>query len=80
MTTPTKSDGSTASYYELPEGSTELQHLISHRNMNMCIGSIFKLCYNYALSGHKDMKTIKEILFYAEHEISRIENMQQMQD
>ena len=28
------SDGSTASYYELPEGASELQHLISHKDMN----------------------------------------------
>lgn len=30
----TQSDGSTASYYELPTNATELQHLISHRDMN----------------------------------------------
>lgn len=28
-----RSDGSTASYYELPEGATQLQHLISARDM-----------------------------------------------
>ena len=28
------SDGSTASYYELPNNATELQHLISYKNMN----------------------------------------------
>ena len=39
-----KSDGSTASYYELPEGATELQHLISHRDMNAQIGEIFRAC------------------------------------
>ena len=32
------SDGSTANYYELPEGATELQHLISYKNMNAQIG------------------------------------------
>lgn len=30
----TTSDGSTASYYELPAGCTELQDLISYRNLN----------------------------------------------
>lgn len=35
------SDGSTASYYRLPSGVTELQHLISHRDMNAQIGEIF---------------------------------------
>ena len=38
---PVKSDGSTASYYELPEGATELQHLISYRVMNAQNGEIF---------------------------------------
>ena len=41
----TQSDGSTASYYELPDGATELQHLISHRDMNAQIGEIFRACY-----------------------------------
>ena len=29
-----RSDGSTASYYQLPKGASELQHLISYRDMN----------------------------------------------
>ena len=37
----TTSDGSTASYYELPPGAKELQDLISHRNMNAQDGEIF---------------------------------------
>jgi hypothetical protein len=39
------SDGSTASYYQLPAGATELQQLISHRDMNAQIGEIFRACY-----------------------------------
>ena len=38
----TQSDGSTASYYELPENATELQELISAKNMNAQIGEIFR--------------------------------------
>ena len=42
-----QSDGSTASYYELQEGATELQELISAKNMNAQIGEIFRACYRY---------------------------------
>jgi hypothetical protein len=74
--TPTKSDGSTASYYELPEGSTELQHLISHRNMNAQIGEVFRACYRYGLVEHSEMlRDAKKIRFYAQAEIERLEKL-----
>jgi len=73
---PTKSDGSTASYYELPEGSTELQHLISHRNMNAQIGEVFRACYRYGLVEHSEMlRDAKKIKFYAQAEIERLEKL-----
>lgn len=72
----TKSDGSTASYYELPEGASELQHLISHRNMNAQIGEIFRACYRYGLVEHSEMiRDAKKIKFYAEAEIARLEKL-----
>lgn len=68
------SDGSTASYYELPEGSTELQHLISHRDMNAQIGEIFRACYRYGIASHSDkLRDAKKIMFYAKAEIERLE-------
>tara|TARA_R110000851_G_scaffold139794_1_gene276991 strand:+ start:73 stop:492 length:420 start_codon:yes stop_codon:yes gene_type:complete len=73
---PAKSDGSTASYYELPEGVTELQHLISHRNMNSQIGEIFRACYRYGLVEHSAMlRDAKKIAFYAQAEIERLEKL-----
>lgn len=76
MKAPTKSDGSTASYYELPEGSTELQHLISHRNMNSQIGEVFRACYRYGLVEHSEMlRDAKKIKFYAQAEIERLEKL-----
>ena len=42
------SDGSTANYYELPNSATELQHLISYKNMNAQIGEIVRACYRTA--------------------------------
>ncbi|CAN8139256.1 hypothetical protein THIOSC15_1400004 [uncultured Thiomicrorhabdus sp.] len=72
----TKSDGSTASYYELIEGATELQHLISHKNMNAQIGEIFRACYRYGEVEHSEMmRDAKKIKFYAEAEIERLEKL-----
>lgn len=68
-----RSDGSTASYYELPKNATELQDLISHRNMNAQIGEIFRECYRYGRASHSDeMRGIKKILFYANAELKRL--------
>ena len=69
-----KSDGSTASYYQLPAGASELQHLISHRDMNAQIGEIFRACYRYGQASHSDqLRDAKKILFYANAEVARLE-------
>jgi len=68
------SDGSTASYYELPDNATELQHLISHKNMNAQMGEIFRSCYRYGIASHSDqLRDAKKIKFYIEAEIERLE-------
>lgn len=73
----TESDGSTASYYELPEGATELQHLISHRDMNAQIGEIFRACYRYGQAPHSPrLRDAKKIQFYINAEIERLENLE----
>jgi hypothetical protein len=72
--TKTKSDGSTASYYELPDGATELQDLISYKNMNAQIGEIFRAAYRYGEVSHSEMlRDAKKIKFYAQAEIERLE-------
>lgn len=69
-----KSDGSTASYYELPEGCAELQELISYRNMNAQDGEMFRALYRKGLASHSDeMRDAKKILFYAKAEVERLE-------
>lgn len=71
------SDGSTASYYELPHGAKELQDLISHRNMNSQIGEIFRACYRMGRAAHSDeLRDAKKILFYAKAEVARLEAIQ----
>ena len=71
-----RSDGSTASYYELPTGATQLQDLISHRDMNAQIGEIFRACYRMGLVEHSDrLRDAKKILFYAKAEVERLERL-----
>lgn len=75
------SDGSTASYYELPEGATELQELISAKNMNAQIGEIFRACYRYGQVAHSpEIRDIKKILFYAKAELERLQKLNQKKD
>lgn len=72
-----RSDGSTADYYVLPEGATQLQDLISHRNMNAQIGEITRACYRYGLASHSDMlRDAKKIRFYAQAEVERLEKLE----
>lgn len=72
---PTHSDGSTASYYELPpDAPKELQDLISYRNMNGQMAEIFRACYRYGQVAHSPrMRDIKKIIFYAQAELARLE-------
>lgn len=69
-----KSDGSTASYYRLPPGCTELQDLISHRNLNAQDGEIFRAIYRKGRASHSDeLRDARKVLFYAKAEVKRLE-------
>lgn len=75
------SDGSTASYYELPAGATELQDLISHRNMNAQDGEIFRAIYRKGRASHSDeLRDAKKVLFYAAAEVDRLEALRMPAD
>ena len=68
-----QSDGLTAEYYELPKGATELQHLISAKNMNAQLGEIFRACYRYGEVAHSPrLRDIKKIISYALAEYERV--------
>ena len=70
------SDGSSADYYELPAGASQLQDLISHRNMNAQLGEIFRACYRYGMASHSDqLRDAKKIKFYIEAEIARLQKL-----
>lgn len=67
------SDGSTASYYELPDYAQELQDLISYKNMNAQMGEIFRATYRYGQVAHSDqLRDIRKIKFYAAAEEKRL--------
>lgn len=68
-----ESDGSTASYYELPPDAKELQDLIAYRNMNVQMGEIFRACYRYGHVAHSPReRDLKKIIFYAQAELYRL--------
>ena len=70
------SDGSTADYYELPVGATELQDLISHRNLNAQDGEIFRAIYRKGRASHSDeLRDARKVLFYAQAEVKRLEKL-----
>lgn len=73
--TGNKSDGLTASYYELPKGAKELYHLIIYKNMNAQLGEIFRAAYRYGESSHSDqLRDIRKIKAYATQEEERLLN------
>lgn len=79
-TTPITSDGSTASYYELPKQAKELQQLISHKNMNAQMGEIFRATYRYGEVAHSECeRDLKKIIFYANAELERLAKLKQQE-
>lgn len=69
-----KSDGSTAAYYQLPEGATELQHLISFKNMDAQVGEAFRALYRFGESSHSDkLRDARKVIFYMQAEIDMLE-------
>jgi len=71
------SDGSSADYYKLPEQATQLQHLISFKDMNAQMGEIFRAVYRYGQVAHSErMRDAKKIKFYIEAEIERLKRLE----
>ena len=68
------SDGSTADYYQLPKNASELQDLISEKDMNAQLGEIFRACYRYGEVSHSSkLRDAKKMQFYIEAEIKRLQ-------
>lgn len=69
----TTSDGSTASYYELPPDASQLQDLISYKNMNGQVAEAFRSLYRFGESSHSSkIRDAKKVIFYMQAEIDRI--------
>jgi hypothetical protein len=67
------SDGTTASYYQLPENAKELQDLISYKNMNAQVGEAFRSLYRFGESSHSDrVRDCKKVIFYMQAELARL--------
>ena len=68
------SNGLTADYYELPANATQLQDLISFKDMNAQVGESFRSLYRYGQSSHSDkLRDAKKVVFYMNAEIERLE-------
>lgn len=72
---PISSDGGSTSYYQLPEGATELNDLIEHKRMSFALGNIFKACYRF---GEKDAASrlydLNKIIYFAERLKRQVED------
>lgn len=70
------SDGSTANYYELPNGISTMEQLASAKNMNYSIGSIFINCFDVAQlpDNQQKLDIVNDMLCSIEQEILRLEN------
>lgn len=66
------SDGSTASYYELPPWARELADLIRYKKMNGSQAEMFRAIYRGSEASHSDEKRqAKKLLAYAVDEVVR---------
>ena len=59
------SGGGSSSYYQLPEGSTELDDLIMFKRMPWPIANIFKACYRWDSGKNKKEYEVDKIIWFA---------------
>lgn len=64
-----RESGGSTHYYELPDGATELRHLIKHKNMTHAEGEMF--CSMYRLHDNGEyIRNLEKIIFYATCELN----------
>lgn len=68
METELRGDGGATNYYELPDGATELRHLIKHKKMEHGIGEAFCALYRLEDNGEYE-RNIRKAIFYLECEL-----------
>jgi hypothetical protein len=67
-------DGLTAKHYELPEGCTELKHLIWFKDMNAQIGEAFRSLYRLDECVHSNRRRdLNKVKAYIDQELERMD-------
>ncbi|MCH9712796.1 MAG: hypothetical protein K0U20_09250 [Proteobacteria bacterium] len=67
-----RGDGSTANYYELPEGATQLRDIIKHKKMSHSIGEAFCALYRLNDNGERE-RNLRKALSYIQFELKEYE-------
>ena len=63
------SDGGSSDYYKVPEGTRDVDDLITHKKLPWRIANIFKACYRWdEKEGNDALYEINKILWFAERE------------
>ena len=71
-----RGNGGSTSYYDLPNGATELGHLIKHKKMEHGIGEAF--CALYRLNDNGEYKrNLTKAKYYIEQELKWLEKCHQ---
>lgn len=65
---PIRGDGGSTSYYKLPEGATELRHIMKYKRMEHGIGEAFAALYRLNDNGEY-LRNLTKALFYIQCEI-----------
>jgi hypothetical protein len=67
-------NGTSGSHYELPDGCTELKHLIWYKNMNAQVGEAFRKLYRLGEGDRNSViRDLNGVIAYCQQEIERIE-------
>lgn len=67
-----RGDGGSTNYYKLPDGATELRHIIKHKKMEHGVGEAF--CALYRLNDNGEyLRNLKKALYYIQCEIEYTE-------
>jgi len=69
---PNRGDGGFVNYYAIPEGATELDHLIKHKKMTHGIGEIFCAVYRLNDTGEYE-RNLGKIKRYIDLELEWLE-------
>lgn len=74
-----RGNGLATDYYRLPDGATELRHIIKHKKMEHSIGEAF--CALYRLNDNGEyIRNLKKAKFYIDSEIEHYENLHRINE